>query len=117
MPRSSTVIWLILFSLLILPSAAGRFLLDLAGGLIIFFLAIPLLLTGLGWLGWKIIQSRIITCEACGASSFQNNAQCPICGSSSFSKQVNSERATDTSSTPASSATIDITAEDAENEP
>ena len=86
MNRTPPLLWISLFLLILLPTAAGRFLIDLAGGLIIIIFTLPLFLGGLGWIGWKLIQSRMITCEVCGSSTFDNSPQCPICGSSKVSQ-------------------------------
>ena len=112
---SRPLLWVALFLILLLPSAAGRVLLDVAGGLMILFLALPILITGAGWVGWRLIQARMVTCESCGASSFINSDQCPICGSTSLAKNTNQKVASkeQSLSTPASSATIDVSAEDA----
>jgi hypothetical protein len=48
--------------LLLLPAGAGRLLLDLAGGLLVVLLMLPVLLGGLGWVGWKVLQTRMQTC-------------------------------------------------------
>ena len=53
--------------LLLLPAGAGRVLLDLAGGLLVVLLVLPLLMGGLGWVGWTVLQSRMQSCSACGA--------------------------------------------------
>lgn len=52
MPRSSSLLWIGLLLLILLPTAAGRVLLDVAGGLLLVLLALPLILGGAGWLGW-----------------------------------------------------------------
>ena len=66
--------------LLLLPAGAGRVLLDLAGGLLVVFLVLPILLGGLGWVGWKVLQSRMQSCSACGAVGLGSNLQCSVCG-------------------------------------
>ncbi|WP_320673520.1 hypothetical protein [Prochlorococcus sp. MIT 1341] len=117
MQRSNAFLWIALAFLLLLPTAAGRVLLDLVGGLMVLSLAIPVLLGGIGWVGWKILQSNIVTCQGCGNRIFSKSVQCPICGSSSFrDADVNDANSSGSSSIPASSATIDITAEDVESE-
>ena len=68
MNRPPALLWLLLL-LLLLPTAAGRVLLDLAGGVVLVLIALPLVLTGVGWIGWKILQSRLVTCPACGSTS------------------------------------------------
>ena len=104
---------LLLLALLLLPTAAGRVLLDLAGGLLITLLALPVVLGGLGWIGWKVLQSRVRTCEACGLSTMTTDAQCPACGSPlpARTSGASKEKAVD-DSLPASDVTIDIKAED-----
>jgi hypothetical protein len=114
MGRFPPLLWLLLLGLLLLPTAAGRVLLDLAGGLLITLLALPVVLGGLGWIGWKVLQSRVRTCEACGLSTMTTDAQCPACGSLLPAQKnlvVQSAKAVD-DSRPASDVTIDIKAED-----
>ena len=113
MGRFPPLLWLLLLGLLFLPTAAGRVLLDLAGGLLITLLALPVVLGGLGWIGWKVLQSRVKTCEACGLSTMTTDAQCPACGSVLPSKKSGgSSRAVVDDSRPASDVIIDINAED-----
>ncbi len=103
MGRLSPFLWLMIFILILLPPAGGRLILDIAGGLIFTLIAIPFVLSGVGWIGWRILQSKMSTCEVCGAKSFNTSIQCPMCGS--ISTDMNE-------SVDASSATIDITVED-----
>jgi len=117
MGRPSPVLWLALLLLLLLPTAAGRVLLDIAGGLMLAAFLIPLLLTGLGWLGWRALQSRVITCSVCGVGTLSNSGNCPVCGSTiSNDKNSTSSGSQRNDSTPASSATIDVIAENADDE-
>ena len=113
MGRVSPLIWLLAF-LLLLPTAAGRAVMDVLGGLALIVLALPLLLGGLGWIGWKLIQSRMQVCPACGAATLQRSPTCPVCGTAMPVSNGSGDGAgsVDAVSTPASSATIDITAED-----
>ena len=53
MNRTYFLLWFALISIILLPTAAGRILLDVAGGLIFVLFAIPILLTGVGWIGWR----------------------------------------------------------------
>ena len=113
MGRPSPVLWLALLLLLLLPTAAGRVLLDIAGGLMLAAFLIPLLLTGVGWLGWRALQSRVVTCSVCGVGTLSNTGSCPVCGSTMPNGQNSAFSSQRNDSTPASSATIDVTAEDA----
>ena len=116
MNRSSTFLWIALTLILLLPTAAGRFFLDLAGGLMLALLALPIVLTGIGWIGWRFLKSRIRQCEFCGASIINNSLKCPVCGSMIPNKKIDHESATFNNSIPASTATIDIVAKEAEDE-
>ena len=82
MQRSNTWIWLLLAAVVLLaPGPAGRFLLDLVGGITLALLLLPLLLGAAGFVAWQVIQRRLRTCETCGFSSMATD-QCPACGSS-----------------------------------
>lgn len=71
--------WLLLALLLLVPGPAGRFLLNLLGGLTLTLLLLPLLAGVVGWVGWRILRQRLHTCTSCGAVSFGSSA-CPACG-------------------------------------
>lgn len=99
---------------LLLPTAAGRVLLDVAGGLLLVLLALPVILGGVGWIGWKLLQSRMRTCPACGTVSFATSGVCQMCGTelpTTGSDRSSSEQSDD-AAVPASAATIDISAEE-----
>ena len=88
--------------ILILPTPAGKFIIDLAGGIFLLITCIPLILGGLGWIAWKRIQSKVKTCENCGSSFINNQIICPVCGKTI----INTKDSLD--NIPASAATIDI---------
>lgn len=111
MNKLSPLIWFLIFLIILLPSAFGRFLLDIAGSLFFLFLLLPIFLTGAGWIGWKILQSKMQSCQICGASYMKNNLKCPICGSISVQEKNTNKSSTNDNSIPASSVTIDITPE------
>ena len=80
MQRSRTWIWLLLALLLLLaPGPAGRFVLDLLGGITLLLVLLPLLLGAAGFVAWQVIQSRLRTCESCGFASMEKEF-CPACG-------------------------------------
>ena len=91
MNRPPAIVWLVLLVLL-LPTAAGRILLDVVEGVALVLVAVPLILTGLGWIGWKLLQMQA------------ENTQQSTVGSRTES------------STPASEVTIDVTAQDVESD-
>ena len=105
MNKPSSLIWMVFILLLILPTPAGKLLLDLAGGIFLIITLIPLIIGGVGWFTWKRIQSQLQTCEACGSSFLNNQLLCPICGTSARNKKDTMENI------PASAATIDIKSE------
>lgn len=82
MQRSNTWIWLVLAAVLLLaPGPAGRFLLDLLGGITLALLVLPLVLGAAGFVAWQVIQRRLRTCAACGFTSMAKD-RCPACGAS-----------------------------------
>ena len=93
MNRPPAILWLILL-LLLLPTAAGRILLDVVGGVALVLVAVPLLLTGLGWIGWKLLQM-----QATSASASTSTVGGP-----------------QETTSPASEVTIDITAQDVDSD-
>tara|TARA_Y100001968_G_scaffold142945_1_gene130600 strand:+ start:129 stop:455 length:327 start_codon:yes stop_codon:yes gene_type:complete len=106
MNKPSSLIWMVFILLLILPTPAGKLIIDLAGGIFLIIAIIPLLAGGIGWLAWKRIQSKVQTCEACGSSFLNSQIICPICGTNIKDTKDNLENI------PASAATIDIKSED-----
>ena len=106
MNKPSSLIWMVFIFLVILPTPAGKFIIDLAGGIVLIITIIPLLLGGVGWFAWKRIQSKVETCEACGSRFLNSQIICPICGTNIRDIKDNLENI------PASSATIDIKSEE-----
>ena len=115
MNRPPAVLWIAVVLLLLVPTAAGRLLLDLAGGLLLTLLALPLILSGLGWIGWKLLQSRMVTCNACGATGLKGTGVCAVCGTPNANAESSSAAAA-ASSTPASDLTIDVIAQDVDSD-
>ena len=106
MNKPSSLIWMVFILLVVLPTPAGKFIVDIAGGIFLIFTLIPLILGGIGWFAWKRIQSKVQTCEACGSSFINLQQICPICGADIKNKNEILENI------PASAATIDIKSED-----
>ena len=105
MNKPSSFIWMVFILLLIVPTPAGKFIIDLAGGIFIIITIVPLILGGVGWLAWKRIQSKVQTCKNCGSSFINSQIICPICGTKIRNQKDNLE------DIPASAATIDIQSE------
>ena len=106
MNKPSSLIWMVFILLFIIPTPAGKFIIDLAGGIFLIITIIPLILGGIGWFAWKRIQSKVHTCEACGSSFLNSQMICPMCGTS-IKKTLDILE-----NVPASAATIDIKSED-----
>ena len=106
MNKPSSLIWMVFILLIILPTPAGKFIIDLAGGIFILITIIPLILGGIGWFTWKRIQSKIQTCEACGSTFLNSQMICPTCGTPII------KNADFLENIPASAATIDIKSEE-----
>ena len=102
MNKPSSLIWMVIILLLIFPIPAGKFIIDLAGGVFLLITLIPLIIGGVGWITWKRIQSKLQTCEACGSSFLNNQLVCPICGANFKNTKDNLDNI------PASAATVDI---------
>ena len=115
MNRPPAVLWIAVVLLLLLPTAAGRLLLDLAGGVLLALLALPLILSGLGWIGWKLLQSRMISCTACGATSLKGAPVCAVCGTP-YANAGDSPASAAAPSAPASYLTIDVVAQDVDSD-
>ncbi len=116
MGRLPPLVWLLAL-LLLLPTPLGRALIDVIGGVALVLLTLPVILGGVGWIGWKVLQSRMQVCSNCGSASLQANPVCAVCGSSFSTADPSSvaNSKVEVDSTPASSVTIDVTAEDVEN--
>ena len=106
MNKPSSLIWMVFILLLILPTPAGKLIIDLAGGIFLIIAIIPLILGGIGWFTWKRIQSKVQTCEACGSTFLNSQMICPMCGTTI------KDTADSLENIPASAATIDIKSED-----
>ncbi len=105
MNKPSSWVWMVFVLLIIVPTPAGKFIIDLAGGILLTITLIPLIIGGIGWFTWKRIQSKMQTCEACGSTFLNNQFICPICGTTIRDTTDNRENI------PASAATIDIKSE------
>ena len=106
MNKPSSFIWMVFILLVILPTPAGKFIIDLAGGIFLIITITPLILGGIGWFAWKRIQSKVQTCEACGTTFLNIEMICPVCGATIKNTKDILENI------PASAATIDIKSED-----
>ena len=106
MNKPSSLIWMVFILLIIVPTSAGKFVIDLASGIFIIISIIPLILGGIGWFIWKRIQSKVQTCKACGSTFLNSQMICPICGTTIKNTEDILENI------PASAATIDIKSED-----
>ena len=82
MQRPVPWFWIVLGLLLLLaPTAMGRVILDVLGGLTLAALVLPLVLGAVGIVGWQVLQRRLRTCQVCGFASL-GSEQCPACGAS-----------------------------------
>lgn len=80
MDRRIPWLWILLLGLVLFaPGPAGRFLLDVIGGLTLTLILLPLIVAGGAVLAWQILRRRLRTCPACGFTSLAQGA-CPVCG-------------------------------------
>ena len=115
MNRPPAVLWIAVVLLLLVPTAAGRRLLDLAGGVLLALLALPLILSGLGWIGWKLLQSRMISCNACGSTGLKGAEVCAVCGTP-YANVGDKSASAAAPTTPACDLTIDVVAQNVESD-
>ncbi len=81
MERRIPWLWIgVAAALLLVPTSAGRILLDVIGGLTLTLLFLPVLLAGVALIGWQVLRRRLRTCPNCGFTSLGSEA-CPACGS------------------------------------
>ena len=82
MERKIPWVWIVMAGLLLLaPGTFGRLFLDLAEGLTLTILVLPLILGIGGFVGWQLLQRRFKPCPACGFVSSGLDT-CPACGAS-----------------------------------
>jgi rRNA maturation protein Nop10 len=100
--------WILLALVLLLaPGPAGRFLLDLLGGLTLLLLLLPLLVGAAGLVGWQLLRRRLRTCSACGFTSLGTEV-CPACGTPFAAPSDVSTNSRSSPEMPASEVTIDV---------
>ncbi len=81
MERRIPWLWIgVAAALLLIPTSAGRLLLDVIGGLTLTLLLLPLLAGGVALIGWQLLRRRLRTCPSCGFASLGTDV-CPACGS------------------------------------
>ena len=111
MERKIPWVWIVLAGLLLLaPGTFGRLFLDLAEGLTLTILVLPLILGIGGFVGWQLLQRRFKPCPACGFVSSGLDT-CPACGASVANGSGGSGSA---EFIDASTATIDVEVVDEE---
>jgi hypothetical protein len=82
MERRVPWLWIgIAAALLLLPTPAGRVVLDVIGGLTLTLLLLPVLAGAVALIGWQLVRRRLRTCPSCGFASLGTD-RCPACGSS-----------------------------------
>ncbi|WP_216903748.1 FYDLN acid domain-containing protein [Synechococcus sp. CCY 9618] len=99
MERRIPWLWIgVAAALLLVPTSAGRLLLDVIGGLTLTLLLLPLLAGGVALIGWQLVKRRLRTCPSCGFASLGTDV-CPACGSS-FAPGDSAATASDSGSSP-----------------
>ena len=81
----------------------------MTGGIILLFFIIIFGITGASWLAIRNFKANLNTCSNCGASYLSTQKICPLCNTNGYDNSTSFE-----TNLPASSATIDIKAEDTE---
>jgi len=102
--------------LLVLPGPVRRLLLELAGGVTLLVVLLPLLAAGLGLVAWQFYRRRLRTCANCGMVSL-GSSQCTACGSDLDSSAVGAGFGSNVDEIDASDVTINVTAVDVGSTP
>ena len=110
MPKYNYFVWFVLLLLILFPTVGGKILFNIAGSFILVIVTIPILLSGIGWITWRLLRNKIYNCTNCGAINFGNGQSCSVCGSSIGDQNRNKTDIND--SIPASEVTIDISSYD-----
>jgi hypothetical protein len=80
MQRPIPWLWILLLILVVLaPVPAGRFLLDLLGGITLLLILLPVFFGVAGFVAWQLLRRRLHTCSVCGFTSLDMTV-CPACG-------------------------------------
>ena len=97
-----------LIVILIIPIFGFHFLIGLLGNILLLIVLVPLLILGLGLLGFNSLKTNITLCENCGSTFIGNNGNCPNCDYES----VKNIKIDDDLSSDASNKIIEIKAEE-----
>jgi len=97
-----------LIFILIIPIFGFHFLIGLLGNILLLIVLVPLLILGIGLLGFNSLKTNITLCENCGSTFIGNNGNCPNCDYES----VNNLKTDDDLSSDASNKIIEIKAEE-----
>ena len=116
MQRPIPWLWIALAGLLLLaPGTVGRLFLDLAEGLTLLLLVLPLVLGVGGFVAWQLLQRRLKPCPACGFVSSGLDV-CPACGTA-LDPGASSGFTGRAEVFDASTATVDVEAVDVDQAP
>ena len=97
-----------LIFILIIPLFGLNFFIGLIGNILLLIVLVPLLILGIGLLGFNSLKTNITLCENCGSAFIGNNGNCPNCDYES----VNNLKTDDDLSSDASNKIIEIKAEE-----
>ena len=109
--------WIVVAALLlVIPGPVRRLLLELAGGLTLLMVMLPLLAAGFGLLAWQFYRRRFRNCANCGMVSL-GTSQCPSCGFDLDSSAVGAGFGSKGDELDASDVTINVSAVDVASTP
>ena len=77
---NKTLVTYSLIALLVIPIFGFKILITLLGNILLLLFLVPLLLLLLVFIGFKSYQSKINTCNNCGAISLGSSEVCINCG-------------------------------------
>ena len=112
MNRGSTIFYISIILIILLPNTFGRFVFNLAGSVLLLSIFVPLIIATIGWISWKVLKSKGSKCDSCGTTFFSDSQKCPVCGS----QKIKTKSTDHNIYIPASNATIDIEVEETADE-
>tara|TARA_S200000501_G_C20160906_1_gene455755 strand:+ start:114 stop:440 length:327 start_codon:yes stop_codon:yes gene_type:complete len=77
--NKSLITYLLIF-ILVIPIFGFKFLISLAGNILLLIFLIPILIFLIALISFNSLKAKVNTCNHCGSISLGNNSNCVNCG-------------------------------------